>query len=186
MKRVFAILLTCILALSLLAACGEPTAKSKMETFYAKYNHLEMVLDGDVFDLYKSKSKDAEIWGGSRFVWDGDLCYVIDDEEQTMEITEDEFFREVIYMDVDGMKLKDTGKGAFEGEQLDYETFEDEDWKQTYYFNEDGGLAGYAIIDKEAPGEIYKTLQVLSYDDNVPAGVFDIPADYEVIENAVG
>ena len=189
MKRIFAILLTCVLAVSLLAACGEPATKSKMEAFYAKYNHLEMVLDGDAFDLYKSRDrgiKDAEIWYGARFVWDGDLCYVIDDEDQTVEATEGELFREIIYIDVEGMTLTDSGKGTFEGQQLDYETFEDEDWKQTYYFNEDGGLKGYVIIDKEEPGEIYKTLQVLSYDNNVPAGVFDVPANYEVIEDAVG
>jgi len=181
MKRIIANLLACILAASLLAACGKPTAKSKMEAFYAKYNHLKMVLEGDAFDLYKSKSRDAEIWHGARFVWEDGLCYFIDDETQTVEITEDEFFREVIYMDVDGMRLTDSGKEAFEGEQLDYETFEDEDWKQTYYFDEDGGLKGYVIVDKEEPGEIYKFLVVLAYDNNIPSGIFDIPDDYEGI-----
>ena len=182
MKRVLAILLTCILAACLFAACGKPAVKSKMEAFYAKYNHLEMILDGDAFDLYKSRNaeiKDAEIWNGIRFVWEDGFCYIIDDEEQTVEITEDEFFREVIYLDVDGMTLTDSGKGEFEGRQLDYEIFEDEDWKQTYYFNEDGGLVGYVIVDKEEPEEIYKSLDVLSYDNNIPAGVFDIPEDYE-------
>ena len=187
MKRVFTILLTCILAASLLAGCG--ASKSKMETFYAKYNHLEMVLDGDVFDLYKSRYggiKDAEIWGAYRFVWEDGICYAIDDEDQTVEVSEDEFFREIIYMDVEGLALTGSGKGEFEGKQLDYETFEDEDWKQTYYFDVDGGLKGYVIIDKEEPEEIYKSLEVLSYDNNVPAGVFDIPADYEVIEATEG
>ena len=185
MKRILAILLACILTASLLAACG--ASKSKMEAFYVKYGHLEMVIGDTSFDLYKDgKGRDAEDYGWGRYVWDGDTCYMIDYENKTVQVSVDEYFPEDIYIDVGGMRLTGSGKGMFGGALLDSETFEDEDWKQTYYFDGNGGLKGYVVVDKEEPEEVYKSLEVLSYDNNIPKGVFDVPADYEVIEGAVG
>jgi len=163
------------------------SSDTKMGAFYDAYDHLKVDLDGSVIEIYKG-GKVAELFDGLRGVWEwnGSTCYMIDGEARTVELS-DEYLPEIAYMDLEGMALTDTGKGKFGGKQLDYETYEDEGWKQTYYFDADGGLKGYVIVDLEEPDEIFKTVQVLAYDDKVPAGVFDVPEDYEFIgDGAVG
>ena len=182
LKRRAILLLIALVLLGLLALGAklfEP--KSQMKTFYRKYNHVKVVLEDLTFDIYKGEG-DAEVYDWGRCVWKDGKCYRINDGEKAMEVSKDQFFPEDIYLDVGDMKRTATGKGGFEGKQLDSETFEDEDWKQTYYFDADGGLKGYVVVDKEAPDEVYKSIQVLSYDNDVPKGVFDIPSDYKIVE----
>jgi hypothetical protein len=78
--------------------------------------------------------------------------------------------------DPSNMRFAGSGKEEFAGESLDYEQY-DSNGVQTYYFVKDGGLKGIRTVNRGVTTD----MEILSIDKKVPAGVFDIPADYTIM-----
>ncbi|MDR0531340.1 MAG: hypothetical protein LBG83_04660 [Oscillospiraceae bacterium] len=73
--------------------------------------------------------------------------------------------------------FKETGKAEFNGEELPYDVY-DFDGANVTYFVKDGQLAG---IRTERGGETTEVIYT-AFDTNIPADIFDIPADYTKME----
>ena len=159
------------------------------EDVYAEY---EMEEDGEVIVLVVAKAGDSmytEMKSGGetiiKTIVDGDSYYMIDDNEKVMlkmsadadgaqEGVADDMFNEDD-LDMAGLTI---GETEVEGTKYYSETWTDEDGDDVVYCF-DGSALKYIVETIEGEPSIIK---VLKMENKVPAGLFDIPADYEVYE----
>ena len=71
------------------------------------------------------------------------------------------------------------GSGDFRGKTYKYDEYMTEDGMQMFYYVDGGALKGIRTI---SDGEI-SDAEILALDKNVPDSAFDIPEDFEVVEN---
>ena len=77
--------------------------------------------------------------------------------------------------DMSGMEYAGEGSGDFFGKTLKFDEYIDELGTHTFYFVDNGKLAGVRTVDPDGTTE---ETQILVFENNFPDSVFDIPSDY--------
>ena len=137
--------------------------ETTMET-YAKDDMVAMIMDVEGIS--------------SRTLVRDDMVYIISDESKTymtIPVASDGPAVQGEDLVTAGMKPTGSGRDEFNGRTLPYEEYSDEDGNTTQFFMDGATLAGTRSII----GGIVMEFVIISLDNNIPAGVFDLPAGYE-------
>jgi hypothetical protein len=112
----------------------------------------------------------------SRMILRDNTAYIINDAEKTvMSIPSAGSNRPGEPVQASGMILTGSGTAEFNGKNLFYEEYADEDGNKAQYFLDGDNLAGIRNIIGEGIFDVI----ILALDQNIPANVFDIPSGYQ-------
>jgi outer membrane lipoprotein-sorting protein len=155
------------------------------EVYYMKYSlevdgedmgtEVEMAINKDDMATKTEFEMDGEVFT-SRIVTKGNSMYMINDETQTVM---------VMNMPVDAesndyakYEYIGSGTGTVKGKTLPYEEYELDSATMKYYFD---GNDLYAIETKDSDTNTVALMIIHEFSTNIPADMFDIPADYEIM-----
>jgi hypothetical protein len=71
------------------------------------------------------------------------------------------------------------GSGDFNGRTYNYNEYKDINGSQIFYYMDGGSLKGMRTVENGETVDI----EIIAFDGNVSDSVFDIPSDYEIIQN---
>ena len=138
---------------------------------------VELANKGDDFSLISSMEVDGELVT-SKMVFMGEKMYMIYDEEEfVMVMDASAGDTESGQADYDNMQYLGNGTGDVKGRTLAYEEYSVDEGKVRYYFD---GRNIYAMETIADGASLLMIIEEIS--DKIPSGMFDIPADYQVMD----
>jgi hypothetical protein len=111
----------------------------------------------------------------SRMIFRDNAMHIINDEDKTVMSLPSMGNATEEAVKTDGMILTSSGTAMFDGKNLSYEEYSDEEGNRVQYFLDGNKLAGIRNIMSEGTIDVV----ILVLDQNVPASVFDIPSSYQ-------
>ena len=163
----------------------------KSGKFYMRYtmemNYNGETSDGKIEGAYDNDDfamiSETNVGGAivkSRIIKKGDTMYIVNDAEKTcMEMpasASPESSDEANYND---LTYLDNGTDTIKGRTLPYEEYDSDGATIRYYFD---GKNLYAIESKDAENDASTVMIIEELSDKIPAGIFDIPADYAIMK----
>ncbi|MCL1864949.1 MAG: DUF4412 domain-containing protein [Spirochaetes bacterium] len=113
----------------------------------------------------------------TRMVSKDKKMYMINDSAKTVTVIPVQTGSSEDPIKTDGMKLTGSGTAKFNGKDLPYEEYSDGKGNKVQYFLDGSKLAGIRNIINSKTVDIV----ILVLDQDVPAGVFDIPSGYKQV-----
>ncbi|MCL1983119.1 MAG: hypothetical protein FWG53_08570 [Clostridiales bacterium] len=114
-----------------------------------------------------------------KMIYIDEKAYMIDDVNKMVivqNVTKD-FYLDSGGVETTGMEYSGSGTAEFAGSTLPYEEYGKEDGSKIQYFLRGNTLAGIRTVR----GGVTADMEVLALDTVVPADIFDLPADYQII-----
>ena len=155
-------------------AGGKYHMKARMDIDGSGLAEMEIYVDGDK-TATEMDMMGMKIRGITR---DGKVYSIMDDAKMIM-VGDAEEGDQASGPETEGMAFDKAGKDDFCGRNLPYEEYKNDEGIKVQYFLDGDKLAGVRTISDEV-GVI--DIEVLEIDQNVPANVFEVPSDYEVLD----
>jgi hypothetical protein len=117
-------------------------------------------------------------------VKDGKTFTVLDPWQMALvsETADEDEFPMVFIGNRSGLAYLGEGSGDFRGKTYKYDEYTDDTGVNIFYFVDGGELKGFRIVND---GEVVD-MQVTAFDDKVSDSMFEIPKDYQIIEDEGG
>ena len=152
---------------------GKYRMKARMDVDGSGLAVLEVYVDGDLM------ATEMEMMGMQmRTVLSNNTSYTIMDDQKMVMIMEMPEEQETGAIETDGMEMTGSGTDEFCGKTLSYEEYANADGMKVQYFLDGSDLAGVRTVTEDGVIDV----EILELDKNVPASVFEIPSDYEMLD----
>jgi predicted small lipoprotein YifL len=158
-------------------------------TSYIKYRS-EVEYDGQKMEAFMEVATDGKntaaitnmgSMGSSTVIIKDDTTYMVSHENKMILISSGALDINQSEIPQGGYVFKDSGSAELFGVLLKYEEYTTDGGDVRFFFDGDK-LAGF---ESSAEG-ITVQMEVLELSDSIPAGMFDVPDDYEVIDMSAG
>jgi hypothetical protein len=114
----------------------------------------------------------------SRMLILGNRTYIIMDEDKLMNMIDVVVTEDTGAIETGNLIKKGTGKGEFDGRELPYDEYLDNNGSKVRFFVENEELVGIRTIDDG----ITTDMIIEVFDQNIPDNIFDIPKDYKLMD----